>query len=120
MQKNAPQRPFWIISHTHRLSKDGGSRIGYHCPECGLFYAEGNFTIESMTHVLGLVERKRCCGKDLPTPRTFETRGEASAFVHMLTLSGLPERATLIPKRALTAGHFNRELVRAQKEKVLH
>ncbi len=111
---------FRVISHTHRLSKEGGGRAGYHCPDCGCFYAEGNFTIENTTHVLGLTERKTCCGKELPTPQLFETLGEVREFISELVASGVQRKATLIDRRALLLAHFNRKLVMEQKRKTYH
>lgn len=111
---------FYLVSHIHRLSKNGGSRAGYHCPDCGCFYAEGNFTIENMTHVLGITERKVCCGKERPTPRLFETFDEVRDFLSELVASLECKKATLIDRRALIIAHFDRKLVAAQKQKMYH
>lgn len=111
---------FRIISHTHRLSKMGGSRTGYHCPDCGCFYAEGNFTIENAGYVLGDPEWKSCCGNLRPTPRLFETLEEARSFLFTLEALGAEEKATLISRRSLITAHFNREVVTEHKRKTLH
>lgn len=111
---------FRIIAHTHRLAREGGSRVGYHCPDCGCFYAEGNFTIENATYVLGTLEQKSCCKKIRPTPLLFETLGEAQGFVSRLEASDEWERATLIAKHVLLSAHFNQKLVSEQKRKTLH
>ena len=113
---------FHIVSHTHRLSKSGGSRVGYHCPDCGCFYAEGNYSIESATHVLGVDahERKSCCGKERPTPQLFETLEDVRGFLSQLETSCDRKKATLIARRALIVAHFNQEVVRQHKQKTLH
>ncbi|OGZ06986.1 MAG: hypothetical protein A2942_02665 [Candidatus Lloydbacteria bacterium RIFCSPLOWO2_01_FULL_50_20] len=117
MNKNE-LRGFHIVGHTHCLSKSGGSRVGYHCPDCGCFYAEGNYTIENATYVLGNAEPKKCCGKVRPTPRLFETLDEVRDFMANLENSGEWERATLIRKSTLMSAHFNQKLVAEQKRKI--
>lgn len=111
---------FHIVQHTHRLSKNGGSRAGYHCPNCGCFYAEGNFTIENAAYVLGDPISKTCCGKERPTPRLFETPGDVRGFLSELERSGAREKATLVSRRSLLTAHFNREVVTEHKRKTLH
>ena len=111
---------FRIISHMGCMSKKGGSRVGYHCPDCGCFYAEGNFTIENPSCVLGNPESKICCGKTRPTPRLFETLAEVRNFLSGLEISGAKERATLINKHSLIVAHFNQVVVAEQKRKTLH
>ncbi len=111
---------FRIVAHTHHLSREGGGRAGYHCPSCGCFYAEGNFTIENTTHVLGNPDSKTCCRKMRPTPQLFETVDEARDFLKELEKSGMPQKATLIKKFALVVAHFNQKMVTEQKRKVLH
>jgi hypothetical protein len=111
---------FRIIAHTHHLAREGGGRAGYHCPECGHFYAEGNFTIENAAYVLGASERKTCCGKARPTPQLFETLQDVRNFLAALQKSGQWERATLIPRHQLIVAHFNQRLASKEKPKTLH
>lgn len=112
-------RGFRIVAHTHNFSKNGGSRVGYHCPDCKHFYIVGDFSIENATHILGSSERKTCCGKVRPTPHLFCSLEEVRAFVSLLEASGTQKKATLIEKRALIIAHFDQQLVLEQARKVL-
>lgn len=113
-------RGFRIVTHTYRLSREGGGRVGYHCPDCGCFYAEGGYTIENATHVLGAHERKRCCWKDRPTPLLFETPQEVHRFLSELKTPRRWEKATLIEKKALIIAHFDKKVFEELKRKTLH
>ena len=111
---------FRITEHISLFSKEGDSRAGYHCPDCGCFYAEGNYSIENTTYIIGSRDQKSCCGKKRPTPRLFETVEEARGFTSRLETSGAWEKATLIEKRALIIAHFNQQIVTEHKRKTLH
>ena len=109
---------FEIIYHG---TKNGKMRRGYHCPECGRFYVEGNFTIESSTYVWGRSIHAVCCGeKLLATPYVFENGAEVRKFLRAIKCSAAMTRAILVNKKNLVPALFNPSAIAEYKRKHYH
>lgn len=101
-------------------TRNGKMKRAYHCPSCGIFYTEGDYTIESDEHVFGRPVRVVCCGKELPTPRMFMDAGHAKAFLETITSSPCGKREVLITKHSLLAALYNPSLIAALKQSSNH
>jgi hypothetical protein len=95
-------------------------RVGYHCPDCGSFYAEADYTIESLRYVLGNPAQATCCGKARPTPLAFDSIEHARAFLELFSRLGSRTRVTLILRKALIVAHFNKLAADEYKRRHYH
>ena len=87
-------------------------RRGYHCPDCGKFYVEGTYTIESGEYVLGRPMYTFCCGEQpLSTPRAFDDELSVYRFLRSINDSKSPAKAVLIAKRSLIPALFNPDAI---------
>lgn len=108
---------FAVIDHRGRK---GAMRVVYQCPDCFGVYAEGNFTIESSTSVIGKTERAVCCGKERP-PLTFDAETDVRDLLCLLRENaGRRYRSVMIAKSALETAHLNPALVAEIKRQHYH
>lgn len=97
---------------------DGKMRRAYHCSTCKAFYAEGNYTIESSTLILGRHMRTFCCDdKELLTPYLFEDLGEVRDFLYHINMNIDGVRAILIKKNNLQPALYNPTLLAEYRKK---
>ncbi len=99
-------------------TSNGTMRRGYHCPTCGVFYAEGNYTIESETKILGRSMQVFCCNeRSLSVPYLFEEEHEIQHFLESINMNVTGVRALLIQKTNMIAALFNPSAIAEYKKK---
>ena len=98
---------FKVVSHGFPTARGSENvmRLGVHCPKCGKFYAQGQFTLEHDGYVLGKTKSEICCGEERSTPMTFETVEEVERFLRSINRS-VGIEARLIKKSSLDMAHF--------------
>lgn len=109
---------FRILCH---MTKGGTMRRGYHCPTCGMFYADGNYTIESDTIILGRIMRVFCCTeRELAVPHLFEDVYEARAYIKEINMNLNGLRALFINKASIASALFNPSAILEYRKKHSH
>ena len=100
-----------IVDHTQILEH---SMVGYHCPTCGKFYAQGRYTIEGYElktnelYILGTNIPSECCGEKLFTPLIFINPREAERFLFSIVEHW--REVTPIKSSLLITAHFRNDL----------